>query len=69
MNKMTIIEDKLFRQLFKGYVKNQRKIGFTMGTGAGILIGVVGTMVLATVMLISDEKLVLVEDKKEEAGE
>ena len=69
MDKMTIIEDKLFRQLFKGYIKNQRKIGFTMGTGAGILIGVVGTMVLGTVMLISDEKLVLVEDKKEEAGE
>ena len=69
MDKMTIIEDKLFRQLFKGYVKNQRKIGFTMGTGAGILIGVVGTMVLSTVMLISDEILVLVEDNKEEARE
>ena len=69
MNKMTIIEDKLFRQLFKGYVKNQRKIGFTMGTGAGILIGVVGTMVLGTVMMISDGKLVFAEDKKEEAGE
>ena len=69
MNKMTIIEDKLFRQLFKGYVKNQRKIGFTMGTGAGILLGVVGTMVVGTVMMIADEKLVLVEDNKEEAGE
>lgn len=69
MDKMTIIEDKLFRQLFKGYIKNQRKIGFTMGTGAGILIGVVATMVAGTVMLIADEKLVLAEDKKEEAGE
>ena len=69
MDKMTIIEDKLFRQLFKGYIKNQRKVGFTMGTGAGILIGVVGTMVLSTVMLISDEILVLVEDNKEEARE
>ena len=69
MDKMTIIEDKLFRQLFKGYVKNQRKIGFTMGTGAGILLGVVGTMVVGTVMMIADEKLVLVEDNKEEAGE
>ena len=69
MDKMTIIEDKLFKQLFKGYIKNQRKIGFTMGTGAGILLGVVGTMVLGTVMFISDEKLVLAEDKKEEAGE
>ena len=69
MNKMTIIEDKLFKQLFKGYIKNQRKIGFTMGTGAGILIGVVGTMVVGTVMMIADGKLVLVEDNKEEAGE
>ena len=69
MDKMTIIEDKLFRQLFKGYIKNQRKVGFTMGTGAGILIGVVGTMVLGTVMMISDGKLVFAEDKKEEAGE
>lgn len=69
MDKMTIIEDKLFKQLFKGYIKNQRKIGFTMGTGAGILIGVVATMVAGTVMLIADEKLVLAEDKKEEAGE
>lgn len=69
MDKMTIIEDKLFRQLFKGYIKNQRKIGFTIGTGAGILLGVVGTMVLGTVMMISDGKLVLAEDKKEEAGE
>ena len=69
MDKMTIIEDKLFRQLFKGYVKNQRKIGFTMGTGAGILIGVVGTMVVGTVMMIADGKLVLAGDKKEEAGE
>ena len=68
MDKMTIIEDKLFRQLFKGYIKNQRKIGFTMGTGAGILLGLVGAMVLGTVM-ISDEKLVLAEDNKEEAGE
>ena len=40
-----------------------------MGTGAGILIGVVGTMVLGTVMMISDGKLVFAEDKKEEAGE
>lgn len=69
MDKMTIIEDKLFRQLFKGYVKNQRKIGFTMGTGAGILLGVVGTMVVGTVMMIADGKLVLAEDNKEEAGE
>ena len=69
MDKMTIIEDKLFKQLFKGYIKNQRKIGFTMGTGAGILLGVVATMVAGTVMLIADEKLVLAEDKKEEAGE
>ena len=69
MDKMTIIEDKLFKQLFKGYIKNQRKIGFTMGTGAGIVIGVVATMVAGTVMLIADEKLVLAEDKKEEAGE
>ena len=69
MEKMTFIEDKLFKQLFKGYIKNQRKIGFTMGTGAGILIGVVGTMVVAVGMMISDEKLVLAEDKKEEAGE
>ena len=69
MDKMTIIEDKLFRQLFKGYIKNQKKIGFTMGTGAGILIGVVGTMVVGTVMMIADGKLVLAGDKKEEAGE
>ena len=69
MDKMTIIEDKLFKQLFKGYIKNQKKIGFTMGTGAGILIGVVGTMVVGTVMMIADGKLVLAEDKKEEAGE
>ena len=69
MDKMTIIEDKLFRQLFKGYIKNQRKVGFTMGTGAGILIGVVGTMVVGTVMMIADGKLVLAGDKKEEAGE
>ena len=69
MNKMTIIEDKLFRQLFKGYVKNQRKIGFTMGTGVGILLGLSLGAISGIVMLISDEKLVLVEDKKEEAGE
>ena len=69
MNKMTIIEDKLFRQLFKGYVKNQRKIGFTMGTGAGILLGLSLGVISGVVMLISDEKLVLVEDNKEEAGE
>ena len=69
MNKMTIIEDKLFRQLFKGYVKNQRKIGFTMGTGAGILLGLAISARLGVVMLISDDKLVLDEDNKEEAGE
>ena len=69
MNKMTIIEDKLFRQLFKGYIKNQRKIGFTMGTGVGILLGLSLGAISGIVMLISDEKLVLVEDKKEEAGE
>ena len=69
MNKMTIIEDKLFRQLFKGYVKNQRKIGFTMGTGAGILLGLGIGVISGVVMLISDEKLVLVEDNKEEAVE
>ena len=69
MEKMAFIEGKLFKQLFKGYIKNQRKIGFTMGTGAGILIGVVGTMVLGTVMMISDGKLVLADDKKDEAGE
>ena len=69
MDKMTIIEDKLFKQLFKGYIKNQKKIGFTMGTGAGILIGVAGTMVVGTVMMIADGKLVLAGDKKEEAGE
>ena len=69
MNKMTIIEDKLFRQLFKGYVKNQRKIGFTMGTGVGILLGLSLGAISGIVMLISDEQLVLAEDKKEEAGE
>ena len=69
MNKMTIIEDKLFRQLFKGYVKNQRKIGFTMGTGVGILLGLSLGAISGIVMLISDEQLVLVEDNKEEAGE
>lgn len=69
MDKMTIIEDKLFRQLFKGYIKNQRKIGFTMGTGVGILLGLSLGAISGIVMLISDEKLVLVEDKKEEAGE
>ena len=68
MNKMTIIEDKLFRQLFKGYIKNQRKIGFTMGTGVGIVLGLaIGA--ISGVMMIADEKLVLAEDKKEEAGE
>ena len=69
MNKMTIIEDKLFRQLFKGYIKNQRKIGFTMGTGVGILLGLSLGAISGIVMSISDEKLVLVEDNKEEAGE
>ena len=69
MNKMTIIEDKLFRQLFKGYVKNQRKIGFTMGTGAGILLGLSLAAISGVVMLISDDKPVLAEDNKEEAGE
>ena len=69
MDKMTIIEDKLFRQLFKGYVKNQRKIGFTMGTGVGILLGLSLGAISGIVMLISDEPLVLAEDKKEEAGE
>ena len=69
MDKMTIIEDKLFRQLFKGYIKNQRKIGFTMGTGAGILLGLALSAAAGVVMMISDEKLVLAEDKKEEAGE
>ena len=68
MNKMTIIEDKLFRQLFKGYVKNQRKIGFTMGTGAGILLGL-AISAISGVMMIADGKLVLAEDNKEEAGE
>ena len=69
MNKMTIIEDKLFRQLFKGYIKNQRKIGFTMGTGVGIVLGLAIGAISGVVMLISDEELVLVEDNKEEAGE
>ena len=69
MDKMTIIEDKLFRQLFKGYIKNQRKIGFTMGTGVGILLGLAISASLGVVMLTSDDKLVLVEDNKEEAGE
>ena len=69
MNKMTIIEDKLFRQLFKGYIKNQRKVGFTMGTGVGILLGLSLGAISGIVMSISDEKLVLVEDNKEEAGE
>ena len=69
MDKMTIIEDKLFRQLFKGYIKNQRKIGFTMGTGVGILLGLSLGVISGVVMLISDEPLVLAEDKKEEAGE
>ena len=69
MDKMTIIEDKLFRQLFKGYVKNQRKIGFTMGTGVGILLGLSLGAISGIVMLISDEKLVFAEDNKEEAGE
>ena len=69
MNKMTIIEDKLFRQLFKGYIKNQRKVGFTMGTGVGILLGLSLGAISGIVMLISDEQLVLVEDNKEEAGE
>ena len=69
MNKMTIIEDKLFRQLFKGYVKNQRKIGFTMGTGVGILLGLGIGVISGVIMLIPDDKLVLVEDNKEEAGE
>ena len=69
MNKMTIIEDKLFRQLFKGYVKNQRKIGFTMGTGAGILLGLAIGAISGVVMLVSDEQPVLAENKKEEAGE
>ena len=66
---MTIIEDKLFRQLLKGHIKNQRKIGFTMGTGAGILLGLAIGAISGVVMLISDEKLVLAEDKKDEAGE
>ena len=69
MDKMTIIEDKLFRRLFKGYIKNQRKVGFTMGTGVGILLGLSLGVISGVVMLISDEKLVLVEDNKEEAGE
>ena len=69
MDKMTIIEDKLFRQLFKGYVKNQRKIGFTMGTGVGILLGLSLGAISGIAMLISDEELVLIEDNKEEAGE
>ena len=69
MEKMTIIEDKLFRQLFKGYIKNQRKIGFTMGTGVGIVLGLAIGAISGVVMLISDEKLVFAEDKKEEAGE
>ena len=69
MDKMTIIEDKLFRQLFKGYIKNQRKVGFTMGTGVGILLGLSLGAISGIVMLIPDEKLVLVEDNKEEAGE
>ena len=69
MDKMTIIEDKLFRQLFKGYIKNQRKIGFTMGTGVGILLGLSLGAISGIAMLISDEELVLVEDNKEEAGE
>ena len=69
MDKMTIIEDKLFRQLFKGYIKNQRKIGFTMGTGAGILLGLSLGAISGIVMLISDEKPVFAEDNKEEAGE
>ena len=69
MDKMTIIEDKLFRRLFKAYVKNQRKIGFTMGTGVGILLGLSLGVISGVVMLISDEQLVLVEDNKEEAGE
>ena len=69
MDKMTIIEDKLFRQLFKGYIKNQRKIGFTMGTGVGILLGLSLGAISGIVMSISDDKLVLVEDNKEEAGE
>ena len=69
MNKMTIIEDKLFRQLFKGYIKNQRKIGFTMGTGVGILLGLSLGAISGIAMLISDEELVLIEDNKEEAGE
>ena len=69
MDKMTIIEDKLFRQLFKGYIKNQRKIGFTMGTGVGILLGLSLGVISGVVMLISDEKLVFAEDNKEEAGE
>ena len=69
MDKMTIIEDKLFRRLFKGYIKNQRKIGFTMGTGVGILLGLSLGAISGIVMLISDEQLVLVEDNKEEAGE
>lgn len=69
MDKMTIIEDKLFRQLFKGYIKNQRKIGFTMGTGVGILLGLSLGAISGIAMLISDEELVLIEDNKEEAGE
>lgn len=69
MDKMTIIEDKLFRQLFKGYVKNQRKVGFTMGTGVGILLGLAIGAISGVVMLVSDEQPVLAEDKKEEAGE
>ena len=69
MDKMTIIEDKLFRQLFKGYLKNQRKIGFTMGTGEGILLGLAIGAISGVVVLISDEKRVLAEDKKEVAGE
>ena len=69
MDKMTIIEDKLFRQLFKGYIKNQRKIGFTMGTGVGILLGLGLGVISGVVMSIADDKLVLVEDNKEEAGE
>ena len=69
MNKMTIIEDKLFRQLFKGYIKNQRKVGFTMGTGVGILLGLGIGMISGVVLLIADDELVLVEDNKEEAGE
>ena len=40
-----------------------------MGTGAGILLGLAIGAISGVVMLISDEKLGLAEDNKEEAGE